>query len=93
VNSVAGDDLTLAAMDDRHRRRHARPAAQQAWGAAARDGRLLRRREAAASMRTAPSRVNGSLKLPSPSATRSGNPSTRPQDRHSATMSSLSLDA
>src|SRR4029077_2363902 len=39
VNSVAGDDLTLAAMHDRHRRRHAWPAAQQACGAPARDGR------------------------------------------------------
>ena len=51
-----------------------------------------RRRHVGASMRTAPSRANGSRKLPSRSATSKGNPRTRPQDCHSATMSSLALE-
>ena len=40
---------------------------------------------------SAPTRANGSRNEPSVSATRSGNPSTRPQDCHSATMSSHSF--
>ena len=51
-----------------------------------------RRRQVGASTRNAPIRANGSRKLPSRSATRSGKPSTRPQDCHSATMSSLLLE-
>ena len=51
-----------------------------------------RRRQVGASTRTAPSRANGSRRVPSSSATRSGKPSTRPQDCHSARMSSLVLE-
>ena len=51
-----------------------------------------RRRQVGASTRTAPRRANGSRRVPSRSATRSGRPSTRPQDCHSATMSSLALE-
>ena len=72
------------------RLRRAAPARRRS----SRDGRRRamavrrRRRQVGASMRSAPSRANGSRKLPSPSATKSGRPSTRPQDCHSATMSS-----
>ena len=47
-----------------------------------------RRRKAGASTRSAPIRANGSRNFPSPSATKSGSPRTRPHDCHSATMSS-----
>ena len=89
---IPGDDLALAAMD-----RGLRGSAQRGGAAGSRDGGGRSRcggggAQVGASIRTAPRRANGSRKLPSRSATRSGRPSTRPQDCHSATMSSLSLE-
>ena len=66
-------------MDRRLRRRAGRPCG--ASGCAAGVARMAvcrRRRACALAMRTSPMRANGSRRLPSPSRTSSGKPSTRP---------------
>ena len=91
---VAGDDLAFAAV-------HGRLwwVARRGGGAGASRACAARSRCAGAAAMSAarcersPRRANGSRKEPSSSTTRSGKPSTRPQDCHSARMSSLAVEA